>query len=242
VWAAHDDAFTRGDELLREQRAETTGGFDRPGARLERCRKPQQSVALPTIRAHAQLTDEFLRIVEHRRGVRPLVRIDPDHEHHFLLHADRRGMPRRAVLMKGDCSPLSGHAAARTQPAVTSLKSHQRWQGILETAGQALERYEHARNACTRSSIRANMRSMAAADCNTADGRSRCRSGGSTTNVTVPECDLVICHLGEETGHLGACVADKFVIVHSPTAFRARVELSLAHSECQLPNDLLIVE
>jgi hypothetical protein len=118
-----NNAFTSRDELLRKQRAETASSFDCPGARLERCREPQQSVALPTIRVDAQLTDEFLRIVEHRCGVRSLVRIDPDHEHHFLLHTDRRGMPRRAVLMRGDCSPLSSHAAARTRAAVTSLKS-----------------------------------------------------------------------------------------------------------------------
>ena len=94
----------------------------------------------------AQVPGQVLTVVEHRRGVGSLVWVDPDHEHHILLQADHRGMPRRAVLMKGDCSPLSSHAAARTQPAVTSLEANQqRWQGIIETAGQA----------CTRSSIRA---------------------------------------------------------------------------------------
>jgi hypothetical protein len=85
------DAFAGGDELLGEQRAKTARSFDRPGARLERFREPQQPVALPAIRVDAQLTDEFFRIVEHRRGVGPLVWVDSDHEHHFLLQSDRRG-------------------------------------------------------------------------------------------------------------------------------------------------------
>ena len=43
-------------------------------------------------------------------------------------------MPRRAVLMRVDCSPLSSHAAARTRRAATSLGSQpERRQGILET-------------------------------------------------------------------------------------------------------------
>jgi hypothetical protein len=117
------DAFAGRDELLRQERAEAAGRFDRPGPRLEPGRELQQAVALPTIRVDARLADECFGVVEHRRRVGPLVRIDSDHEHHFLLQPDRRGMPRRAVLMKGDCSPLSSHAAARTQPAATSLRS-----------------------------------------------------------------------------------------------------------------------
>src|SRR3954452_23287309 len=49
-------------------------------------------------------------------------------------------------------------ATPQREPDPRPLRSEanqQRWQGILETTGQALERYEQARNACTRSSIRA---------------------------------------------------------------------------------------
>ena len=86
-----NDPFTGGDELLREQRAETAGGFDRPRPWLERCREPQQPVALSTIRSDAQLADQFLGVVEHRGGVGPLVWVDSNHEHHFLLQPDRPG-------------------------------------------------------------------------------------------------------------------------------------------------------
>ena len=47
------DPFAGRDELLGEQRAETASTLDCPRARLERCREPQQSVALPTIRGDA---------------------------------------------------------------------------------------------------------------------------------------------------------------------------------------------
>src|ERR1700730_10293149 len=50
--------FTRGDKLLGEQGTEPRGGLDRPGARLTRCRDPQQPIPLPTIRVDAQFTDE----------------------------------------------------------------------------------------------------------------------------------------------------------------------------------------
>jgi hypothetical protein len=64
-----DDTLARRDELLCQQRTQTPGSFDRPRARLERCRESQQPVALPTIRGHAQLADQVLGVVEHRRGV-----------------------------------------------------------------------------------------------------------------------------------------------------------------------------
>jgi len=61
--------------------------------------------------------------------------IDPDYEHDMsVLQADHRGMPRRAVLMKGDCSPLSSHAAARTRTAAASFASQP------TTGGRALLR------------------------------------------------------------------------------------------------------
>jgi len=44
------------------------------------------------VRVDAQLTDEPFSVVEHRRGVRPCVRVDPDHEHDVsLLQGDHRG-------------------------------------------------------------------------------------------------------------------------------------------------------
>jgi hypothetical protein len=49
-------------------------------------------------------------------------------------------------------------ATPQREPDPRPLRSEanqQQRQGIIETAGQALERYEHACNACTRSSIRA---------------------------------------------------------------------------------------
>ena len=81
------DGLAGRDELLGQQRPEPAGGFDRPRPWLEGRREREQPVALSTIRVDAELTDQRLLIVEHRGGVGPLVRVDPDDEHNVLLVA-----------------------------------------------------------------------------------------------------------------------------------------------------------
>jgi hypothetical protein len=76
-----NNLFARGDELLRQQRAEPSRRLDRPGPRRKRFREPQQPITLASIRDNPNLADDAFLIVEHRRGVRPLMRVDPNNEH-----------------------------------------------------------------------------------------------------------------------------------------------------------------
>jgi hypothetical protein len=46
---------------------------------------------LSTIRHDTELADDNFSLVEHRGGVGPLVRVDPDDEHHVLLMRWRLG-------------------------------------------------------------------------------------------------------------------------------------------------------
>ena len=48
-------------------------------------RPVQQPVALPAIGTHPKLVEDLLGAIEHRRGVGPPVRVDPDDEHVVLL-------------------------------------------------------------------------------------------------------------------------------------------------------------
>ena len=83
------DGLAGGDELLGQQRAEPAGGFDGPRPRFERRGELEQPVALSTIRGDTELADDDFSLVEHRGGVGPLVRVDPDDEHNILLMAVR---------------------------------------------------------------------------------------------------------------------------------------------------------
>jgi hypothetical protein len=80
-----DDRLTGRDELLRQQRAMSGRTFHGPESRFERCRPREQPLALSTIGLHAQLADELFVAVDHRRGVRSLMGIDPNDEHQGLL-------------------------------------------------------------------------------------------------------------------------------------------------------------
>jgi hypothetical protein len=83
-WNVEDDLTDR-DELLRQESTGAGRAFDRPTPRFEPCRERHQLLALTTPSTHAQHVDELLALVEHRRAVRSLVRIDSDHEHTDLL-------------------------------------------------------------------------------------------------------------------------------------------------------------
>ena len=88
-----DHGLARRDELLRQQRAVTGRAFDRPQPRFERCRPTQQPFALSTIGTHQQLANKLFVAVDHRGGVRSLVRVDPNDEHECP--------PRSAVERRG---------------------------------------------------------------------------------------------------------------------------------------------
>ena len=118
------DALTGGDELLREQRTR-----DRRRLRPPRCaartvprtatagrvaNDPQSTRSWPT---SCSASSSTAAVCDRLCGSIPITNITSS----FNLTVV--GMPRRAVLMKGDCSPLSSHAAARTRPAATSLRS-----------------------------------------------------------------------------------------------------------------------
>lgn len=61
--------LARGDELLGHQRPRAGRALDRPAARLEARREPQQPVALRTVGVDSNLADDLLATVEHRHGV-----------------------------------------------------------------------------------------------------------------------------------------------------------------------------
>ena len=92
----HD--LARSDELLREQRADAGRALDRPRPRHERCRPLDERLALRPARGDAQFADHGLVAIDHCRGVRRLVRIDPNDEHEALLIAF--GAPWRAFLIR----------------------------------------------------------------------------------------------------------------------------------------------
>src|SRR5439155_12389523 len=98
------------------------GGFDGPGAGGERFGEVQEAVALAAIRNHPQLTDQAFLPVQHRRSMRPLVRVDPDHEHDVLLKV-------RAAVDATAGSPDEGsiarlfRATPQREPGGRSLRS-----------------------------------------------------------------------------------------------------------------------
>ena len=131
------------DELLGQQRAGAGRAFDRPTPRFEPRRERQQSIALRTIRAHADLTDETAR--GHRappRCATPLCGSIPMMNTTNLLDDHRWETPRRAILkrvvpflFRATPQPRSGGRPVR------SKANRERWQGILETAHRTPRRY-----------------------------------------------------------------------------------------------------
>ena len=69
--------FTDRDELFREQGARAAGTLDRPQARLILGGPRQQSLALLTVGDHGELVADLLPVVDHDRGMRPAMRINP---------------------------------------------------------------------------------------------------------------------------------------------------------------------
>jgi hypothetical protein len=115
--------LTRRDQLLGQQRTPSRRRLDRPGPRREPGSERQQLIALARSGLNAQLAQQLLVTVERRRGVRPLVRVDPDHEH--LTRTSLSGLPavlpRWADLMRATSCPLSSHTTTRTRRAIIDV-------------------------------------------------------------------------------------------------------------------------
>jgi hypothetical protein len=79
-----DHVLAGTDELLSQHRPQPARPLHRPGARLEPLRPGQQAAALMTIGVDTDRVEHRLGTVDHDRRVRPLMRIDPDNEHHVL--------------------------------------------------------------------------------------------------------------------------------------------------------------
>lgn len=79
------DRLTRADELLGQQRPGACSAFDSPESWFELRRPAQQSLALSTISAHQELTDQLFVAVNRDGGMRPLMRVDSNDEHEVLL-------------------------------------------------------------------------------------------------------------------------------------------------------------
>lgn len=76
-----DNGFADSNELLRQQGTDTARTLHRPHSRLERRGPIQQPVALAPIRTHRELCNDPFFVIDHRCGVRPLMRIDTNDEH-----------------------------------------------------------------------------------------------------------------------------------------------------------------
>jgi len=138
---------------LCQQRTQPGGRLDGPRARREASGEAEQLVSLPSVRTDSQLADHGLAAVEHRRGVGPLVGVDPDDEHEALLVAQPVVMPRRALLMRDDCSRLF-RATPQREPDERPLRSEANQQPV----GRAFLRpsAELAEATTTRSSVRSD--------------------------------------------------------------------------------------
>jgi len=83
-----DDDLTTTDQLLSEQMTQPVDVLDRPHPLTAR-RPAQQRIDLARAGVHTQLRRDLFRLVEHDRGMRPLVGIHPDDgcRHALLLSA-----------------------------------------------------------------------------------------------------------------------------------------------------------
>ena len=77
-------AFTGGDELLRQQIADTARTLHRPRPVRETGRPTNKLIDLSGRRAHLDRGELHIVAINRDRSVRPLVRIDPDHHRHTL--------------------------------------------------------------------------------------------------------------------------------------------------------------
>ncbi len=126
--------LARGDELLGQQRTESSRTLDGPYPLDIRRRELQQPIALMFVRAYAQLVAELLAFVQHRREMRTLARIDPDREHHQPPDNTpdgntAAGKPEESRMP----DPVSSHTAAEHRQAISSLEGQPR----DETAGHS---------------------------------------------------------------------------------------------------------
>src|SRR5439155_8791538 len=73
-----------GDELLRQQIADTARTLHRPRPVRETGRPTNKLIDLSGRRAHLDRGELHIVAINRDRSVRPLVRIDPDHHRHTL--------------------------------------------------------------------------------------------------------------------------------------------------------------
>jgi hypothetical protein len=104
-----DHTLTDAEQLLGKELAQTTRTLDRPYAIRPRCRPVLQPLELVAPSDHPDLAEHGLGLVEHHRGMRSLVRVDPDHHasHAYLQRQHRRERPWRARLISDDCARAS---------------------------------------------------------------------------------------------------------------------------------------
>ena len=105
-------------ELLGQHEPEPVGRLDGPASLRKVDRPFEESLDLMTVRLHRQLGERCLFFVDCHGSVGCLVRVDAD-EHHRVPPC-LWWEPRRAVLMRPVCSPLSSHAVAKELGADTS--------------------------------------------------------------------------------------------------------------------------
>ena len=119
-----DHPLAGGDELLGEQIAHPAGRLHRPRPRPDTVSPRQQLGHLSAAGAHGELPQFTLPPVEHRRRVRPLVRVDSDHHVHRLgPPLQRLGTVASTPDSKDWRVPLVSHTTARPRQDDTSFVS-----------------------------------------------------------------------------------------------------------------------
>jgi hypothetical protein len=100
-----EHSLAGGEQLLRQQLPQPARPFDRPRPLPPTTSPAQQRLGLFARGAHPQLPQWLLASIDHKRGVRPLMRIDPDHHacHRPSPPYDQvwQNRPRRARLTSG---------------------------------------------------------------------------------------------------------------------------------------------
>jgi hypothetical protein len=115
-----------GDQLLGQQAAQPRGALYRPDPVRPGGRPRDQLLGLGRAGANAYLAQRLLGRGNCHRGVRALVRIDPDHHCHLAPSTSAIGSDRpwRACLIPDlhwAFVPLSNHATARSDRAGASI-------------------------------------------------------------------------------------------------------------------------
>jgi hypothetical protein len=107
-----EHALSGGDQLLRQQVPQPARPFDRPRPLPPATGPVQQRLGLFGRGAHPQLSQLLLASIDHERGVRSLVRINPDHHTSHSVTSTKDQAGRKTTVGTSDFSTTIGERAS----------------------------------------------------------------------------------------------------------------------------------